>query len=211
MIKAKCLKCGKIIKCNKINIKGNYCRKCYDYLRHYAPAIYKNKEWLKKQYYDNKLSFDSIAKLANCASTTVERWFKINNLKSRPAPYKGKCQRELNPSWKGGRCKCNGYIMRHHPEQHNYKNKGYYVYEHILVMEKKIGRRLVKPECIHHKNGNKSDNRPENLQLFKNNGEHRKYEEKLNSFAKEILFSNLTPNLKPQLLKALNIFLSKNE
>lgn len=48
-----------------------------------------------------------------------------------------------------------------------------YIYEHRYVMEKKIGRLLIKKECIHHINENKSDNNIENLVLCKDSREHR--------------------------------------
>ena len=42
-----------------------------------------------------------------------------------------------------------------------------YVPQHILVAEKTIGRYLKEDEVVHHKNRNKSDNTPSNLQVMK--------------------------------------------
>lgn len=198
--------------CHKEISKGHVrCHKCYFYHIGHKPVLYQNKDWLWGQY-QKGLSFDSITKLANCGHTNIYQWFKKFGLKSRPAPCKGTCQRELNPNWKGGHFKLpNGYFYQHHPEPHAYQSKSYYVYEHILIMEKKIGRLLVKPETVHHLNGSPSDNRPENLMLFKNNAEHRRYEGQLGQFVKNLLWGGLSPNLKPELFKLLNNFLSKSK
>ena len=41
-----------------------------------------------------------------------------------------------------------------------------YVFEHILVAEELLGRYLEPGESIHHRNGVRDDNRPENLELW---------------------------------------------
>jgi hypothetical protein len=58
-----------------------------------------------------------------------------------------------------------GYVMVHLPSHPRARTHGY-VFEHILVMEEILGRRILPDETIHHRNGVRNDNRPENLEIW---------------------------------------------
>jgi len=65
---------------------------------------------------------------------------------------------------RGRYLKGSGYIYLYNPCHPN--SSGGCVFEHVVVMSETIGRPLRKGETVHHKNGIRSDNRPENLELW---------------------------------------------
>lgn len=79
---------------------------------------------------------------------------------------------ENSHMWRGGKTvDGQGYVRVYTPD-HPRSDRDGYVFEHILVMEKSLGRYLVPPESVHHKNGIKTDNAPENLKLYASTKEH---------------------------------------
>ena len=73
---------------------------------------------------------------------------------------------DCNGNWKGGRTYHErGYTMLRIPV-HPRAGRGMYVFEHILVMEAVLGRYILPDETVHHLNGVRDDNRPENLELW---------------------------------------------
>lgn len=79
-----------------------------------------------------------------------------------------------NGNWRGGRRDDKGYVLIYKPD-HPHARAGC-VPEHRLVMEEKLGRILDRKEVVHHKDRNKKNNHPDNLELFENNTKHLKHE-----------------------------------
>lgn len=66
-----------------------------------------------------------------------------------------------------------GYRQIFQPTHHRSDCNGY-VPEHILVMEKHLGRKIISPEQVHHIDGNKLNNKPSNLKVYASMSEHLK-------------------------------------
>ena len=89
--------------------------------------------------------------LVTCSKECANKWKSIQQ--------KGK----NNPWWKGGKyTDKKGYV---HVRTPGTKNKNGYEWEHRLVMEKHLKRKLFPWELVHHRNGIKNDNRISNLEV----------------------------------------------
>lgn len=101
---------------------------------------------------------------------------------------------EAAPQWNGGRTimLSHGYVLVQCPE-HPRANRGY-MREHVIVMENTIGRRLLPGETVHHKNGVRDDNRPENLELWSGSQPSGQRVEDKAAWARELLGMYGTPD-----------------
>ncbi len=112
-----------------------------------------------------------------CLDCGKGRWVDFRSKKPSPrcihcagAARRGKHKGADCVNWNGGRRDSMGYIeILLSPNDFFYSmaNKAGYVREHRLVMAKYLGRCLLPfpTEIVHHKNGDKLDNRIENLEL----------------------------------------------
>lgn len=72
-----------------------------------------------------------------------------------------------NHMWKGGRSVAsNGYVLIRVGVGHHLADSRGYAYEHRLVAERMLGRRLQGGEEVHHVDRNRQNNAPENLEVL---------------------------------------------
>lgn len=68
----------------------------------------------------------------------------------------------------------NGYVLVHCPDHpKSLASMDYYVYEHVIVAEKSLGRPILDDEEVHHLDFDRSNNRPDNLLVLRSS-EHRR-------------------------------------
>lgn len=159
-----CVKCNKSD--SKIVAKG-VCKRCYD--RNYRSNIRRNQGKLERTYIDSFWGFSNRTKevfkcCIVCETTEI------------PHLSKGLCKvcyekernkrRNPNKKPKKGFSNFRGYIRLHSKKGFNGAYKSGEILEHRYVYSSHYNIVLTSNDVIHHINGDKTDNRIENLQLL---------------------------------------------
>lgn len=122
--------------------------------------------------YSNGINQTDIATIMKTSLPRVSRC--LVNHGSKPVKATG----QKHGHWRGGRVVTEaGYVnvrVATDDPMFEMTNTSGYVLEHRLIMARSLGRVLTQNETVHHVNGDKSDNRLENLEL--RHGKHGKGE-----------------------------------
>lgn len=160
-----CNTCGKIF--TSYNPNPQFCSvRCRgEFSRHRVPVD------KMIELYESGMSQEEVANELGTTQKVIWTRMKEFGYKARIAAKRDQYG-ENNDYWKGGRVfDSRGYVLVKTPNHPRAKRQGDYVFEHILKVEKAIGRHLYEGEIIHHINGIKDDNRLDNLYIT-NPSEH---------------------------------------
>jgi hypothetical protein len=132
----------------------------------------------------NGESLRSVARSIGCCYQTLQYWRDKWGLpKLKPAQAYG----ADHPNWRGGVTYDRyGYRMIYTPGRKVHP----YTYEHVLAAEKKMARRLRRGEHVHHLDGDKTNNKEENL-IVLTDREHKRLHHQLDALAMSMVRDGL--------------------
>lgn len=158
-VELKCENCGS--KYNVHPYRSNESRFCSVNCKNEAIKVKDiPKAKLYKWYVEKDLSLQDISDKTSISRNAITRMLNEYDIPIRE-PGWGSGKRSNR--WQGGRTTTDaGYIMLYQPDHPNAFH-GKYVFEHRLVAEKKLGRLLREDEVVHHADGDKKNNCPDNL------------------------------------------------
>lgn len=108
----------------------------------------------------NRYQSGQLCEVPNCESLAAKnKLCARHNTRVRTGNPVGTAERLRNEDGRG-RYKKRGYVYVPNPDGGNP------VFEHRVIMERFLGRKLTKGEFVHHRNGVRDDNRIENLELW---------------------------------------------
>jgi len=129
------------------------------------------RERLDELYLKQKLSRSKISVLTGYSDWTIEKALEIYGISKRNRTEVMIIANQGRPLPTGGRRIEEGYVLIYKPDHHR-ANRHRYVWEHILVWEETSGRLLPDGWIVHHINGCKNDNRPQNLMAMPRKSHH---------------------------------------
>lgn len=142
-----------IAECEKVKTRKNWCDMHY-------------RRWYRTGSTDLPTKIEQICDVEDCERPKEKRqWCGLHYQRWRLHGDVNYTSRAA-PSPDGKYITTNGYIRLTGYSDHPNSDKSGRIHEHVLVMEEKLGRYLLPGENVHHKNGNRADNTPDNLELW---------------------------------------------
>ena len=122
-----------------------------------------------------KHNFCSRKCLANFSNKSInpERYMELRDLSSS-SKHMHQLNIEMNPTRMTDETKKKIREARLNTGEGKTYTKTYGVHTHRLIAEEKLGRKLMPGEIVHHIDGNKRNNNPDNIEVLSSQSEHSK-------------------------------------
>lgn len=160
------------------NGSKGYCPTHYIYTRR-GIIDSETAQWLRKPQRVGAYPEGAVCKVQGCTNPPCNQWLCSKHSQQLQAgiidengvqlrELKGFSRPRTRDRWIGQE----GYALVQAPEGHPHARADGSILEHRLVMEKQLGRYLEDWELVHHKNGTRAQNDPDNLVLLDGRKRH---------------------------------------